>query len=403
MKSSCAVKWILWSTPASKALTAVNYLNGGPGPICLIGQIAQAGANSKTGEWMPLGFRLIAAALFSGMALVGQPLCLSAQETSQGPEIALAKDLPESPIPQLAPAAVEPALAPTVAPFDQQTLAIQDQSPQQPAPPPAPAQNPAAQDSSSSQTPAAQPDSEESKHQKAEEQIRQQEHQRVLGIIPAFNISYLNNAVSLTPSEKVRLAFRSAIDPYTFGIAFIVAGLGESKDDNPGFGWGPLGYAKRSGAAYLDAFDGTMIGNAFLPIILHQDPRYFRLGHGTFRHRFLYALATSFICKHDNTGKWEPNYSNVGGNIISGALSNYYYPASKSGIVQTISDGFTVTFEGTFGATLQEFWPDISRKLFHKDPTHGLDAVAPGPVHGLKQPAKAPAPLIVNATGKSLI
>ncbi len=199
----------------------------------------------------------------------------------------------------------------------------------------------------------------------------------MLGIIPSFNTSYVSDAVSLNAKQKVSLAFHSAVDPYTFAIAFIVAGLGEAKDSDPGFGWGPEGYFKRSGAAYLDAFDGTMIGNAFLPIILHQDPRYFRLGHGKVSHRLFYAIATSFICKHDNTGKWEPNYSNVGGNIISGAISNYYYPSeSKSGIEQTFEAGLTVTFEGTFGATLQEFWPDISRKLFHKDPTNGLDAQA---------------------------
>ena len=199
----------------------------------------------------------------------------------------------------------------------------------------------------------------------------------MLGIIPAFNTSYVSDAVSLTPKQKVSLAFHSAIDPYTFAIAFIVAGLGEAEGSDDRFGWGPEGYFKRSGANYLDAFDGTMIGNAFLPVILHQDPRYFRLGHGSVKHRFLYAVATSFICKHDNTGKLEPNYSNVGGNIISGAISNLYYPdSSKSGISQTIEAGLTVTFEGTFGATLQEFWPDISRKLFHKDPTNGLDALA---------------------------
>ena len=86
------------------------------------------------------------------------------------------------------------------------------------------------------------------------------------------------------------------------------------------------------------------------------------------------AIATSYICKHDNTGKWEPNYSNVGGNIIAGAISNLYYPSNTSGWGQTIDNGLIVTSEGTFGGVLQEFWPDISRKFFHKDPTHGLDA-----------------------------
>jgi len=144
----------------------------------------------------------------------------------------------------------------------------------------------------------------------------------VLGVIPMFNTSYRGNAVSLTSKEKMSLAFRSAVDPVTFATAFAVAGLHEGLDNDPGFGWGAEGYFKRTGAAYLDAFNGTMIGNGMLPSLLHQDPRYFRLGHGTTRHRLLYAMATTVICKHDKTGKWEPNYSNVIGNIASGAISN---------------------------------------------------------------------------------
>jgi hypothetical protein len=227
-------------------------------------------------------------------------------------------------------------------------------------------------DSSSAQA-QPQPDSQQSEHDRAEQQMKAQEKQRVAGIVPSFNVTYINNAASLSAGQKIRLAFRSQIDPYAFGIAAIVSGIGEAKDDDPGFGWGPTGYFERAGAAYLDAFDGAMIGNGFLPALLHQDPRYFRRGYGSFTHRFLYAAATSFICKHDHTGKWEPNYSNVGGNIASGAISNLYYP-KNNGFTHTITDGMTVTAEGTFGGVLQEFWPDISRKLFHKDPTNGLDA-----------------------------
>ena len=126
----------------------------------------------------------------------------------------------------------------------------------------------------------------------------------------------------------------------------------------------------------LDAFDGEMIGNGFLPALLHQDPRYFRMGHGAFTHRLLFALATTVVCKHDNSGKWEPNYSNVLGNIASGGISNLYYPSSGSGIGQTFTNGFIVTAEGGVGSIFQEFWPAVSRKILHKDPTHGLDAQA---------------------------
>ncbi|MGD0858408.1 MAG: hypothetical protein ABR912_03720 [Terracidiphilus sp.] len=252
----------------------------------------------------------------------------------------------------------------------QETPAGQNQGAQPPAP------SPAAQGSSSSQTAPQQPAGEKSQHEKADEQIKEQEKQRVVGIVPSFNTSYRSDAVSLSAGQKMGLAFRSATDPVAFAAAFLVAGYHEALDDDKGFGWGVEGYGKRSGAAYLDAFDGSIIGNGILPSILHQDPRYFRLGHGTVTHRVLYSLATNVICKHDNTGKWEPNYSNVGGNIISGAISNLYYPSGTSGFGQTITNGLTVTAEGGAGSIFQEFWPDISRKILHRDPTHGLDAQA---------------------------
>jgi len=311
---------------------------------------------------MRLGSSLFPATFLAGIALLALPPHLFSQEPDTGPIASAAAELPEAPQPQYALAAAGP--------LGQETPAGQSQSAQPPAP------SPAAQGSSSSQADPQQPAAEKSQHEKADEQIKEQEKQRVVGIVPAFNISYRSDAVSLSAGQKMRLAFRSATDPVAFAAAFLVAGYHEALDDDTGFGWGIEGYGKRSGAAYLDAFDGSMIGNGILPSILHQDPRYFRLGHGTTTHRILYALATNVICKHDNTGKWEPNYSNVGGNIISGAISNLYYPSGSSGIGQTFTNGLTVTAEGGAGSIFQEFWPDISRKLLHRDPTHGLDAQA---------------------------
>jgi hypothetical protein len=97
---------------------------------------------------------------------------------------------------------------------------------------------------------------------------------------------------------------------------------------------------------------------------------------------------TNVVCKHDNTGKWEPNYSNVSGNIISGAISNLYYPSQNSGIGQTFTNGFIVTAEGGFGSIFEEFWPDVSRKLLHRDPTRGLDAQARAADQAAKQAKK---------------
>ena len=306
---------------------------------------------------MRLGSCLIPATLLAGFGLLTLSPSVLAQEAGSGrTEVAVA-ELPEAPQPQLA--------------TDTGQQTGQNPSTEPVAPSAAPAQG-----SSSSQTAAGQSDAEKSQHQKADEQIKEQEKQRVLGILPAFNTTYRSDAVSLTAGQKMKLAFRSATDPVAFAAAFVVAGYHEAMDDDVGFPWGIKGYGERSGAAYLDAFDGGMIGNGILPSILHQDPRYFRLGHGTTTHRVLYALATNVNCKHDNSGKWEPNYSNVAGNIISGAISNLYYPSQDSGVGQTLSNGFIVTAEGGVGSLFQEFWPDISRKVLHRDPTHGLDAQA---------------------------
>jgi hypothetical protein len=314
------------------------------------------------------------------MALLAPPSHLLSQNSGLGLIVNDASALPEAPRPQF-----DLAVAQTA---EQETPAGPSQTTPQPAPAATPAPNSATQDSSSSQTQAQQPAAEKSQHEKAEEQIKEQEKQRVVGVLPQFNISYRPDAVSMTAEQKIRLSFRSAIDPVAFATAFVAAGYHEAMDDDKGFGWGIEGYGKRSGAAYVDAFDGNIIGNGLLPALLHQDPRYFRLGHGTVTHRLLYSLATNVIAKHDNTGKWQPNYSNVAGNIISGAISNLYYPADGSGVSQTFTNGFIVTAEGGIGSIFDEFWPDVSRKFLHRDPTHGLDAEARAADKARKDAAK---------------
>lgn len=330
---------------------------------------------------MRLGSRSIAAMLVISLILLLQFTGLTAQEPPTEIAMALPGELPEAPQVHVAQAMDAISIS-----FFEAEQSGPGQT--QDAKPSVPGSN-SAPESSSSAAQASASDSDKARQQKAEEELKEEEKQRVLGIVPMFNTTYRSDAVSLTARQKMSLAFRSTIDPATFAAALLVAGYGEALDSDSGFPWGAEGFGERAGAKYLDAFDGTMIGNGILPSILHQDPRYFRLGHGSVRHRLFYSVATSVICKHDNTGKWEPNYSNVLGNIASGALSNLYYPANDSGIGLTIGNGLVVTAEGAIGSVFQEFWPDLSRKLLHKDPTRGLDIQdqAAG-VSGQSQPAQ---------------
>ncbi len=203
-------------------------------------------------------------------------------------------------------------------------------------------------------------DEEEAERKEAAREVKQAEHQRILGILPNFNSSSVQHAVKLSPKQKIELATKTALDPYTFAVAAIDGAVSHADNDFPGYGQGLQGYAKRFGAAYADSFDGTLIGNAFLPILFREDPRYFRKGSGSISSRIFYALSTTVRAKSD-TGRWVPNYANVLGNIAAGGISNIYYPASDRGVGLTFQRAFTVTAEGSLGAMLVEFWPDIAR------------------------------------------
>jgi hypothetical protein len=196
--------------------------------------------------------------------------------------------------------------------------------------------------------------------------LKREERQRILGVVPNFNTVESSDGVpSLSPGQKFHLMYKSSVDPFVFVADAFVAGLGQARNTNPGFGQGAEGYFKRFGASYLDTADGNLWGNAILPILFKEDPRYFRLGTGSFTHRFLYSASTTVWCKRDN-GTWGPNYANVLGNFISGGISNAYYPAADRGVEQTLDGALTVTAEGIIGAEFVEFWPDISRHLFKK-------------------------------------
>ena len=160
----------------------------------------------------------------------------------------------------------------------------------------------------------------------AKEQIKEAEKQRILGIVPQFNVPNVPDAVRLSPGQKFELALKSAVDPFTFVFSGMSSGISQAQNSFPGYGQGAEGYAKRFAASYVDSFDGTMIGNAMLPIVLHQDPRYFRKGSGSVASRIGYAIFSTFRCKGDS-GHWQPNFSNLLGNFAAGGISNLYYPA----------------------------------------------------------------------------
>jgi hypothetical protein len=203
----------------------------------------------------------------------------------------------------------------------------------------------------------------------AEEQIKVEEGQRVLGIVPNFYVSYIPNAVPLTSKQKFKLAARSVIDPFSFLVAGASAGVEQAQGHFREYGQGAQGYAKRFGANYGDIASSTFIGGAIFPSLLKQDPRYFYKGTGSTQSRILYAIANSVICKGDN-GHWQPGYSNILGSLAAGGISNIYYPADdRNGAELTFENAALGIGSNAVTNLLQEF---VMRRFTPKANKHDL-------------------------------
>jgi hypothetical protein len=209
----------------------------------------------------------------------------------------------------------------------------------------------------------------------AEVQIKEQEKQRVFGLIPNFYVSYVPDAAPLRAKDKFQLAWKSASDPVTLVGVGVLAGIDQAANRWPGYGQGAKGYAIRYGASYADVFDATFLGGAVLPTVFKQDPRYFYKGMGSKRSRLLRAIASSVICKGDN-GRWQPNYSNVLGSFAAGGIAKLYFPAKDSqGVGFVASSALIRIGETSLAGVLQEF---VFPKLTPNRPTRSQHGGADG-------------------------
>jgi hypothetical protein len=195
----------------------------------------------------------------------------------------------------------------------------------------------------------------------AERQIKQQEQQRILVIIPNFNVSYDPHAAPLTPRQKFQLTWKTLTDPTQFVAVAISAGIQQARNDFTGFGDGPAGYGKRYAALYATEFTGTVFGHALFPALFKQDPRYFYKGTGSTRTRIGYAISRSVVRTGDN-GRAQPDYSRILGHLAAGAISNFYYPPeNRHGVGLTFSNAGLAVAGAAAGDLLQEFvWKHVT-------------------------------------------
>jgi hypothetical protein len=194
------------------------------------------------------------------------------------------------------------------------------------------------------------------------------EETHILGIVPDYDTVRNSNGVILPISARTKfwLATEDVFDPFSFVITGIYAGVSQWTHQYPEWGQGAKAYGKRYGGAFGDNLFGNYMTEGVWPVVLHQDPRFFRLGpkYGFWK-RVGYS-ATRVLVTRGDSGARQVNFSEILGNGTAAGISSFYYPPSGRNVHAVMDKwGLDVGSDAGFNI-LKEFWPDMRQKLFGK-------------------------------------
>lgn len=188
---------------------------------------------------------------------------------------------------------------------------------------------------------------------------------RILGVLPNYRTADgTKEFIPMKPSGKMRIALKDSFDYPGFITAAALAGIYQWEDQNPSFGQGMSGYGHRYATAVGDQLIGNMMTEGFMPVLLKEDPRYFRKVNGKFWPRLGYSLTRVLVAKDDH-GKACVNFAELAGSGIAASIGNLYYPDNR-GFGETMERMGTAIATDTISNVLKEFWPDIKKHMHHK-------------------------------------
>lgn len=189
---------------------------------------------------------------------------------------------------------------------------------------------------------------------------------RILTVMP--NYGTVENAHDLPPissGQKYRLATAGVLDYFTFPFIGALAALDQANNSPKSWGQGWGAYGQRYGEQFADNGIGTYMTTAIFPSLLHEDPRYYQLGHGTIPHRTFYSLGRLFVARTDD-GRSRFNYSENVGNAVAAGFSNVYHAPEDRTLGRNLETYAMLDMWDGVSNLMKEFWPDIHRKMQHK-------------------------------------
>ena len=253
-----------------------------------------------------------------------------------------------------------------------------------PTPPPAPVPSPAPSTQQPSSKPADQAPASKTDHGQVQGKTKLEKetgtvNDRILEVMPNYGtVEKASTLPPLSTGQKYQLATASVRDYFTFPFIGALAAIDQANNSPASWGQGWGAYGKRYGASFADNGIGTFMTVAIFPSLLHEDPRYYQLGHGSVTHRTFYSLGRLFWTRTDS-GSMHFNYSESFGNATAAGLSNIYHaPEDRTWGRNLGTLGMLDMWDGVSNL-MKEFWPDIRRKVFKKHDPGELSPSQPAP------------------------
>jgi hypothetical protein len=190
---------------------------------------------------------------------------------------------------------------------------------------------------------------------------------RVFGVLPNYRTAQDTGTYTpISSKRKLVIATKDTVDYPLFLLGGALAGLAQITDEHPRFGQGVEGFFHRYATSYADQAIGNYMTEGIMPILFHEDPRYFMKGpaYGGVGRRTWYAATRIFVTKTD-TGKSTFNFAEVVGNSVAAAAGNLYYPGETHWGDNLSRLGQELATD-SISQILKEFWPDVKRKFFHR-------------------------------------
>jgi hypothetical protein len=189
---------------------------------------------------------------------------------------------------------------------------------------------------------------------------------------------------TLKLKDKFILFVQDSADPVNFLSTAFDAGLDQAQDNEHSYGQGAAGYGRRYGADFGGGVSSRFFKDFAYPWIFSEDPRYYRLAHGSGKRRLLHAMEHAVVAHRDD-GSRMFNFSEWLGTTSAIVLNNTYRPDAGRGVAVTAERvGYSILQDMGFDV-LREFWPEISKKF--RLPFRGEPAAVPAPASAEPNPA----------------